>query len=212
MCTIVLSDSTRNHQSHTVTKHHTVNLSSCIHYPSLYAYIHTRSGPGGVPGRGVPGGLGVRLAERGGGVPGAGRCWAGEEQTETSRTSHANSGPGGKTGQQHEGCSREEGKKTSGFCSVYMIGLTRFIWILWLNKSISVVFCVKLSIFLFFYFHGAKPHRICVIILMNLCRLCLCDAVGWSHEYQSPVTGAESALVFSRYRYLLLIHTVTVCD
>lgn len=60
-------------------------------------FSYTRSGPGGVPGGGVPAKLGVRLAKRGGRAPATGRRRAGEEEGETGRASQANPGRGGQT-------------------------------------------------------------------------------------------------------------------
>lgn len=56
---------------------------------------HTNTGVGGVPGRGVPAGPGVRLAERCAAAPAAGGCGAGEEDGEIGRASQASPGRGG---------------------------------------------------------------------------------------------------------------------
>lgn len=74
---------------------------------------HTNTGVGGVPGRGVPTGPGVRLAERCAAAPAAGGCGAGEEDGEIGRASQAIPGRGGKTGCWHERHGREEGEKNN---------------------------------------------------------------------------------------------------
>lgn len=74
---------------------------------------HTNTGVGGVPGRGVPAGPGVRLAERCAAAPAAGGCGAGEEDGEIGRASQASTGRGGKTGCWHERRGRKEGEKNN---------------------------------------------------------------------------------------------------
>lgn len=87
----IVSIFTRNYQSHSFSP-------------------HTQTGPWGVPGGGVPAGLGVGLAERGGRAPAAGRRRAGEEKGETGRASQADPGRGGETGWHCERCGWMEGE------------------------------------------------------------------------------------------------------
>lgn len=77
------------------------------------APAHTNTGVGGVPGRGVPAGPGVRLAERCAAAPAAGGCGTGEEDGEIGRASQASPGRGGKAGCWHERRGREEGEKNN---------------------------------------------------------------------------------------------------
>lgn len=76
----------------------------------LSTHTHTHTGLGGVPGGGMPVGLGDAVAERGGGAPAAGRRRAGEEKGKTGAASQANFGRGGETGRRHERCGRKEGE------------------------------------------------------------------------------------------------------
>lgn len=71
--------------------------------------FYTHTGPGGVPGGGVPAGPGLPVAERGSAAPAAGRRRAGPEEGETEGASQAHRGGGGEAGRHHEGRGGKEG-------------------------------------------------------------------------------------------------------